>query len=122
MLDIASSKRIIVKDDGLILTASKINYNRERILCGAVYIASKSCKPKDEIAVTGSDESNVVISVRNKDRMLPSDIENAFQRDVAEDSVNVFAIYLKQLATSDGLSIRLEPTEECPIRIRVWKK
>jgi hypothetical protein len=122
ILDIASAKRIVVKDDGLILTASKINYNRERILCGAVYIVSKSCKPKDEISISGNDESDVVISVSNKDRMLPSDIENAFRQDIEEDSVNVFAIYLKHLAASDGLSIEVDPTDECPIRIRVWKK
>jgi hypothetical protein len=122
MLDIASSKRIIVKDDGLILTSSGADHNREKILCGILYIASKSCKPKDEISISSENEVEVVISVRNRDRMLPSDIENAFRRDVEEDSVNVFAVYLKHLATSCGLSVDVEPADECPIRIRVWKK
>jgi hypothetical protein len=122
MLDIASSKRIIVKDDGLILTSSAADHNREKILCGILYIASKSCKPKDEILISSENEVEVVISVRNRDRMLPSDIENAFRMDVEEDSVNVFAVYLKHLATSCGLSVDVEPTDECPIRIRVWKK
>lgn len=121
MFDIALSKQIVIKDEDRLLIASNIDYNRERVICGLLYIASKSCKSNDEMIISDDDGKGIIVRVKNKDRMLPSDIENAFRHNVKEDSVNVFAIYLKHLATSVGLVIGIEPTDECPITMRVWE-
>ncbi|MDR1476233.1 MAG: hypothetical protein LBI20_02840 [Holosporales bacterium] len=123
LFEIANIKKLIISDEGSVLSDSVRNPDREKLLCGAVYLVSKSCRQNDEIIIT-DDKSNVVaeITVKNKGRMLPSGIVNALQHDIPGDSVNIFAIYIKRLANFDGNCINIDTGGDYPLKLKIWKK
>jgi hypothetical protein len=116
----AIAKHISITNRENLPQKSSVNPNVEKLLCGALYLVTKCCKPNDELIVSSVDKTITEIAVKNKDRTLPNWAINALQQDVPENSINIFAIYIKTLAISIGYSIYVNSTNTDGLKMRIY--
>ena len=82
------------------------NGNEENILAGILYIILKSCRAESSVFVCRTVD---IVSVTTENASLSYSIINALNNDDAEEDIfNVFAKYIKAIATSEGYVIKAE--------------
>ena len=114
LLKILEAKQIKLKDDSEVLLETSSN-----LICGILYLVTKSCKPND-IIVIEQDKQTTTITADN--RAFPTEVEAAFNNNQANQNVfNIFVLYLKQIAKTENLEIASD-SKENRIKVKIWKE
>jgi glycyl-tRNA synthetase beta subunit len=119
VLSIANFQRVRISDSANAMCKFSIT-KEANFFAGVLYIVLKICKPGDTITITESHRFTTVTI--DTPRKLHSSICMAFNDETAvEDIFNIFALYVKKLASNQGFKLSTDLDEHEAARVNIWK-